>query len=62
MKTALAKKESSPALSTLAAEVLALQPSPVDDEAADIYNTLLAKARRLAASVLAQDETKGQAK
>jgi hypothetical protein len=51
--------ESSPEMSTLAAEVMAMKDW-IGDPPVEIFNELLAKAKRLAGSVLSQDETKGQ--
>lgn len=54
------KKRSSPEISSLAGSILRIpvrKSALVDVEA---YNALLRDAKRLAASVLSQDETKGQ--
>ncbi len=71
MSGAAARKQSGPALSRLAAEILQRRPKtaesttadggqPSFDDYLDDYNELLADAQALAGSVLSQDETKGQ--
>ncbi len=51
------KKESSDAMSSLAASVLRRKPATDKSAAGYSYNLLLADAKRLAGSVLSQDET-----
>ena len=53
-------KQSSPELSTLAGYIMGLQPLVGDELTSDAYAKLLVAAKRLAGSVLAQDQIKGQ--
>jgi hypothetical protein len=54
-------KQSSSAMSSLAARILKMRLAVGNDVTQDGFNALLADAKALAGSVLSQDETKGQA-
>jgi hypothetical protein len=53
-------KETSARVSTIAANVLDLEPFTVDTIPASVYNGLLTDAKSLAGSCMSQDETPGQ--
>jgi hypothetical protein len=54
-------KQSSAAISSIAARVLKMRMARTDNLGRDGYNELLGLAKALAGSVLSQDETKGDA-